>query len=276
MSDVCPVSVIIPFFNNKRTLVKSVESVLLQTLPPAELILLDDGSTDGSYEEIAAFIKEHDNHVTKVHLERFEENKGVYPIRNYALDISSQPFVAFQDADDFWHLDKLKHQYAYFEKDDDLYLVCSRVGLFEKKPDEKWSEDIDIVGAKALTPRWVLWRNVMVTISVMIRKKDEFRFRTNKRRGSDMGLWLDIILSGHKGVFIPSELAYVRKHLVGAGGLSGNMKKAEIAHQRNLREMHEKGYISLRYLKILSFWSYMKFVRRSVLSSIRNRLKPSV
>jgi|TARA_R110002126_G_scaffold291807_1_gene459706 glycosyltransferase involved in cell wall biosynthesis len=273
MVDVCPVSVVIPFYNNKRTLVKSVQSVLQQSLPPAELILLDDGSTDGSFASIQQYIEEHPEFKTKVHLERFEKNKGVYPVRNYALDIASQPFVAFHDADDFWHLDKLKIQYNYFAEDDDLYLICSQVGCFEGNPDNKWSCALNKVHPKRLTERWVLWRNVMVTISVMIRNNKEFRFRTDKRRGSDMGMWLSIVLSGRKALYLPEELAFTRKPLFGAGGLSGNLKKAEIAQQRNLKDLENQGYISPRYYNVLSLWSHLKYRRRTLIVATRKSHK---
>ncbi|MAH04054.1 MAG: glycosyltransferase family 2 protein [Pseudomonadota bacterium] len=274
MSVTCPVSVVIPFYNNKRTLVKSVESVLHQTLPPKELILLDDGSTDGGYEDIKAFIEGLGTLPTNIHLERFDDNVGVYPRRNYALDIATQPFVAFQDADDFWHLDKLKIQYPYLEADDSVHLICSVVGCYEGKPDDHWGRALKTpVSVKTLSRDWVLWRNVMVTISVIIRNNKKYRFRTDKRRGSDMGLWLSIVLSGHKALFVTTPLAFVRKPLFGAGGLSGNIRKAEVAHQRNLLDMREKGFISERYRKALSFWSYLKYLRRILIVSLRRAHK---
>jgi teichuronic acid biosynthesis glycosyltransferase TuaG len=265
----CPVSVIVPFYNNIDTIVKSVQSILEQSLPPAELILLDDGSTDDSFQKIKDFLDTVPQEITKIHLERFEDNKGVYPVRNYALDIATQPIIAFQDADDFWHLDKLKTQYQYFADDDELYLVCSKVGCYEGEPDEIWSGALDASAATTLSKEWVLWRNVMVTISVMIRNDPKFRFSVDKKRGSDMGLWLDIVLSGHKALYIPTKLAFTRKQLFGAGGLSGDIKKAEKAQQKNLRDMEKKGYISKLYLVVLQLWSYSKYLRRSLIVTRR-------
>jgi len=273
MQDTCPVSVVIPFFNSKRTLVKAVHSVLAQSLPPAELILLDDGSTDDGFSEIKRFIESYGEMPTKIHLERFEENRGVYPVRNQALDIASQSFVAFHDADDFWHLDKLKTQYTYLANDDDLYLICNTVVCFGGKPDNRWSLPLKKITTKRLSRHAVLWRNVIITNSVIIRKDKAFRFSENKKRGSDTGLWLSIILSGHKGLCIQQPLSFMRKPFFGAGGLSGNMRKAEIAHQRNLIEMRDKDLISERYRKVLSLWSYMKYMRRKFIVFCRQSRK---
>ena len=129
------------------------------------------------------------------------------------------------------------------------------------------------VHPKRLTERWVLWRNVMVTISVMIRNNKEFRFRTDKRRGSDMGMWLSIVLSGRKALYLPEELAFTRKPLFGAGGLSGNLKKAEIAQQRNLKDLENQGYISPRYYNVLSLWSHLKYRRRTLIVATRKSHK---
>ncbi len=273
MTDLCPVSVIIPFYNSKRTIVKSVESVLYQSLPPKELILLDDGSTDGGYEEIKGLLDRIGPFETKIHLERFEENAGVYPRRNYGLDISTQPFVAFQDADDFWHVDKLKIQYDYLAKDDELYLVCNVVKCFQGKPDDRWAVPLKLHKIKTLSRHAVLWRNVIITNSVVIRKDKNFRFSERKKRGSDTGLWLSIILSGHKGICISEPLSFMRKPFFGAGGLSGNMHKAEIAHQRNLLEMRDLGLISEAYRKVLSMWSYIKYMRRKLIVTFRGAHK---
>ncbi len=273
MQKTCPISVIIPFFNSRKTIVKAVQSVLEQSLPPAELILLDDGSTDDGFSEIKAFIAKYGALATKIHLERFAENRGVYPVRNQALDMASQPFIAFHDADDFWHLDKLKTQYAYLANDDDLYLICNVVQCFEGAPEERWNLPLAKTTFKTLSRHRVLWRSVIITNSVIIRKDKAFRFNENKKRGSDTGLWLRIILSGHKSGCIMQPLSFMRKPFYGAGGLSRDIHQAEIAHQLNLVEMRERDLLAEGYRKILSLWSYLKYMRRKLIVSCRNVFK---
>lgn len=270
MSSNCPISVIIPFYNSEDTIIIAVESVLRQSLPPAELILMNDGSTDQSLEVLTAFLEKNDFPHTNVVIENYKENKGVYTARNHALEICSQPLVAFQDADDFWHVDKLKVQYKFFADDPDLYFVCSSVGLYEQDPKDRWDEELPEIKATKISKQRVLWRNFLTTSAVVIRKKDEFKFDNRRRRASDMGLWLEIILSGHKSLFTKEPLAFARKPLYGAGGLTKNIKKLEIAHQQNLVNIHRKGFISQPYLYILRLWSHMKYLRRLMIVSYRD------
>ncbi len=96
------VSVVIPTFNREATLGRAIESVLRQTFPPAEIIVVDDGSTDDSgkvvrrkFPQVRYF---------------FQKNSGVSVARNRGILMSRHPFVAFLDSDDEWLPEKLNRQ----------------------------------------------------------------------------------------------------------------------------------------------------------------------
>src|SRR5437764_1208122 len=97
-----PVSVVIPTYNSARYIGDAVESVLAQTLPPAEIIVIDDGSQDDTAQRISPLL----DRVTY----RFQKNAGVSAARNLGVSIAQQPLVAFLDADDVWHPAKLQKQ----------------------------------------------------------------------------------------------------------------------------------------------------------------------
>ncbi len=97
-------SVIISVFNAERYLAAAIESVLGQTSPPDELIVVDDGSTDGSAMVAAGY-------GDSVHLLR-QENRGTGAGRNRGIDAAAGELVAFLDADDLWEPGKLAHQSA--------------------------------------------------------------------------------------------------------------------------------------------------------------------
>jgi len=90
------VSVITPFFNGLPYLEECVNSVLAQTLPEIEVILIDDGSTDGSGELADSFAKK-DSRVRILH----QTNKGVSSARNAGLAIAQGDYIGFVDADDY-------------------------------------------------------------------------------------------------------------------------------------------------------------------------------
>jgi glycosyltransferase involved in cell wall biosynthesis len=96
-----PVSVILPVYNCERFLAESIESVLSQAYQPLELIVVDDGSTDGS-----GVIAQRYDKVQYI----WQENAGVSAARNRGLEFASGEFIAHQDADDIWLPKKLELQ----------------------------------------------------------------------------------------------------------------------------------------------------------------------
>ena len=91
-SELAPVTVVIPTYNHARFLGEAIDSVLAQTARPAEIIVVDDGSTDRPDEVVARY--------PAIRLIR-HENRGLAAARNTGWRASSQPFVTFLDADDW-------------------------------------------------------------------------------------------------------------------------------------------------------------------------------
>jgi glycosyltransferase involved in cell wall biosynthesis len=115
---VAPVSVVIPTYNSAPFVVQALESALAQTVPPAEVIVVDDGSTDDTAARVGAFGRR----VTYVR----QVNQGVSAARNHGIHLSGQEFVGFLDADDVWHPLKLRLQMELFEREPELALVGTR------------------------------------------------------------------------------------------------------------------------------------------------------
>ncbi len=106
MSDVPFVSVIIPTHNREPTILDSIQSVLNQTYPHFELLVVDDGSTDGSVERIAEVRDD------RLRLIPLPVSQGSSAARNAGLQEARAPWVAFQDSDDLWLPEKLETQCA--------------------------------------------------------------------------------------------------------------------------------------------------------------------
>ena len=115
------VSVIVPVYNGKRYLGEAIESVLAQTYRSVEIIVVDDGSTDGSAQVAKRFDSVRYS---------FQSNSGAAAARNQGVASSQGDFLAFLDADDLWINDKLARQMAVFQADSKLDMVFGLVSQF--------------------------------------------------------------------------------------------------------------------------------------------------
>jgi glycosyltransferase involved in cell wall biosynthesis len=109
------VSVIIPTHNGARFLGLAIDSALSQTHAPAEVIVIDDGSTDGTSELLSGY----GDRIKAVR----QRNRGVSAARNAGVALASGALLAFLDADDVWLPKKLERQVARFQVEPDLGLV---------------------------------------------------------------------------------------------------------------------------------------------------------
>lgn len=91
------ISVIIPVYNVKPYLEDAIESVIHQSYTDIEIILIDDGSTDGSG-EICDRYQKIDSRIIVIH----QENKGLSVARNVGLDLCKGEIISFLDSDDFF------------------------------------------------------------------------------------------------------------------------------------------------------------------------------
>ncbi|MGB3642249.1 MAG: glycosyltransferase family A protein [Rivularia sp. (in: cyanobacteria)] len=131
------VSVIIAVYNCEQYLAQAIESVLAQTYKAIEIIIVDDGSTDGSAQVAKSFLPQ-----IKYH---FQENRGVAAALNQGISLSQGKLIAFLDSDDLWVADKLTYQMRFFASNPDLEAVFGHVRQFKSPElDEASKQSIHI------------------------------------------------------------------------------------------------------------------------------------
>lgn len=114
------ISVIVPVYNTKAFLKKCVDSIIAQTYTNLEIILVDDGSFDGS-SDICDEYQYKDPRVQVIH----KENEGQSIARNYALSICTGEYVYFADSDDYLHVDLLSIMHTAIEKNNVDAAICN-------------------------------------------------------------------------------------------------------------------------------------------------------
>ena len=102
MNNIGNISVVIPTYNRRQTIGRSIDSILNQTLFPSEIIVVDDGSTDGTSDYIQS-------NFPSIRLLQ-QSNKGVSSARNMGIRSSNSDWVALLDSDDEWFPKKLEKQ----------------------------------------------------------------------------------------------------------------------------------------------------------------------
>lgn len=113
------VSVIIPAYNCERFLPEAVQSVLDQKYSPVEIVIVDDGSTDGTANVAGSFAET----VRYLH----QANQGPAAARNRGIEHAQGSLIAFADADDLWPANKLEQQLPYLIRDPRIDIVLGRI-----------------------------------------------------------------------------------------------------------------------------------------------------
>ena len=108
------ISVVIPLYNKEKQIACTLQSVFEQTFQNFEIVIVDDGSTDNSVEEVEKF---DDSRIRLIH----QTNAGVSAARNRGIEEASGELIAFLDADDVWMPEYLATQYGLYQK----YPECS-------------------------------------------------------------------------------------------------------------------------------------------------------
>ena len=115
------VSVIVPVYNGERFLDEALRSILDQTYPSVEIIVVDDGSVDQSAEIIQAY-----KNIQYI----YQANQGVTVARNTGVSVAQGEFIAFLDQDDRWTPHKLTEQIGYLQDHSEVGFVLSHARMF--------------------------------------------------------------------------------------------------------------------------------------------------
>lgn len=118
------VSVIIVVYNGEKYIDEAIQSVLNQTYKDIELIVADDGSTDGTKEVIKKY-----KNVKYI----YQENNGEGSARNLGIENSKGEYLAFLDADDLYAIDKIEKQIKILKENDDIDIVYNDLKVVDEK-----------------------------------------------------------------------------------------------------------------------------------------------
>ena len=227
------VSVILPLYNRAGSIGQAVRSVLEQRLTDFELVVVDDGSTDGSPDIVAAIDD------PRVRLIRQPRNLGGNAARNRGIAESGGPILAFLDSDDHYLPHKLGFTVDYFERRPEIDALLDsfikRYGTGRKRPDAEMrnpvleSNDAILTALfnrtlKKATPGIAVRREAAVRAGLFdeeLRRRQDFDFilrllKVARCATTDEPLWVKVnspdAISANLDGFVGSTLAFYRRH----------------------------------------------------------------
>ncbi len=247
------ISIIVPVYNAIQYIEETIKTVIGQTYTNWELILVDDGSTDGSEKLLTDLqMKYQDERI----LFYSKENSGAAKTRNYGLEKATGRFITFLDADDLWDSCKLEKQLLFMEKENAAFGFTGY-----EFADESGNGTGKIVKVpQTLTYKQALQNTTIFTSTVMFDtlKIDKKLLQMPIIKSEDTALWFQILRSGYIAYGLNENLVKYRRV---SGSLSANKLEA-LRRIWNLYRKSEKLSIIYSAYNFI-FWA-LRAVRRRI------------
>jgi glycosyltransferase involved in cell wall biosynthesis len=230
------VSIIIPCFNQARFVAQAVESALQQDYEPLEVIVVDDGSTDGLTKELKSYI----SHPAFKYV--YQENRGLPQARNRGIQESKGEFLKFLDADDWLDRSIIRKQAQILLEEPGLGFVYCDITLVNEDGTPR-------EGGSVSQARQLLSGDIFPSLlaggyfpphTVLIRRNvlDQVGYFDESLGGhADYELWLRVVGSGYPAYYVDEKLAYYRLH-------SSNMSR-DWQHMQSTRLAALKKIVSM-------------------------------
>ena len=192
-----------PCYNMERFITDTIQSVIHQTHADWELLITDDASTDGTVKLVQS-LAENDS---RIHLNVEAKHAGIAPSRNRCIQEARGRFLAFLDADDLWHPNKLQRQLQYM-LEHDVGFSYSAYDLVDEsgKPLEKTIKAAGDLGYKDYLHNTIIGCSTVMIDTDKIGAVVVPDFRTSE----DTATWLNILRRGFKAYAIDEPLTSYR------------------------------------------------------------------
>lgn len=252
------VSIIIPTYNSADYVCQAVDSCLGQTYRPIEIIVVDDGSTDGTRQRLKGYADR--GEIKYIYQENGERSRA----RNRGLNQARGEFIQFLDDDDLLEKEKLEKQTAFLQDSPGyfgVYCAASHFGEVEEKFRRYPRPHTGIITKNIIRGNFIL-------INTMLTRRSDTRFDESFRILEDWYYWFQVSLGGRKFGYIDEKLCWVRRH-------AGNTSKDGLAMLRGelavLNKMEKTGvysaevkYYSFERMYILGMKGKWRMLRESI------------
>ena len=262
------VDVVMPVFNNSTTIIRALDSIINQSVIPNRIIIIDDASTDETLSLIYDWSKEFSN----VEILQNKLNLGPSATRNRGWDAATSDLIAFLDADDSWHTEKLRIQHRFMTSNPNCIISAHEYQVLKPKlVHSSFSEES--MNIREFSFRDFLIKNRFSTPTVMLRRTISERFEITQRFAEDYLLWLTIIAKYGSGQFLELPLTYLHKEAYGDGGISGDLTLMYLGELQTIKVLSKKNIVTKSTSIVCKIWVTIKFARRLLNHFLRKLLR---
>lgn len=212
------ISIIMPVYNAERFLHETIKTVKKQTYNNWELIMIDDVSSDKSADIIKRYIKSD----CRIKLIQQPINSGAAKARNTGINKARGRYIAFLDADDLWHPEKLSIQLKFMQDNNHAFTYTNYEFTDEHGiPNGKISRSPDKISYGTALKKSYIFTSTVVADTFVIKKEDIMM--TDYKMGEDITTWWRLLSKYGEAHGINKVLSYYRRT---SGSLSSNKLKA--------------------------------------------------
>jgi teichuronic acid biosynthesis glycosyltransferase TuaG len=204
------ISIIIPTYNSSKFIEETVNSVFKQTYKNWELIIIDDCSTDNTFEILEKLQKENSDKSIKI-LKTNKNFGGPFGPTNVAINESKGEYIALLDHDDLWDSQKLQRQIDFVSKNNLDFCACN---LTYQNINLNKKEKFDIDNKGNLTEK-ILYKNIIPTMPVCLFKKEVFKkikFRDDFKITGDWEFFIRFFEINFKNGFLKDYFVIKKIH----------------------------------------------------------------
>lgn len=201
------ISIIVPVYNVERFIAETIDSVAAQTYKQWELLLVEDGSSDGSADVIERYIEEKGE--KRIRLLRQPFNMGAAKARNRGLQEAQGRYIAYLDADDLWMPEKLERELAFMTRKGAAFAFTGY-----EFADERAKGTGKVVRVpETLSYRQALSNTTIFTTTVMFdtEKIEKALLEMPLIKSEDTALWWKVLRNGYTAYGLDENLALYRR-----------------------------------------------------------------
>ncbi len=201
------VSIIVPVYNVEKYIRDTISSVLAQTYENWELLLVEDGSRDGTVDIVKQMMEEEPK--AQIRLLRLPENVGAAKARNKGLEAARGRFITYLDSDDLWEPEKLERQLAFLEEKEAAFVFTG----YEFADETGKGTGKIVTVPETITYKQALGNTTIFTSTVMFdtEKIPKGELEMPCVKSEDTALWFRVLRSGRVAYGLNENLVKYRR-----------------------------------------------------------------